>query len=383
MNYFDRIVLSVLNPTIKADLGITDISYGWIAGAFQIAYTFGSIAAGRFIDKVGTRLGYTLSMFFWSVAAIMHSFCYTAFSLGFWRGTLGLTESGNFPVAIKAVSEWFKPHQRSFATGLFNSGASVASIVGPPLIAAITLNFGWRWAFSVFGAAGIVLAVIWHLTYKESVAARTASTAKLKWSQVIKYKQTYGIILGKFLTDPVWWFYIFWIPTYLADKRGFNLKSIAIALPIVYTVSGLSGIAGGWIPGYLMKLGWPVGKARKLTMGLCAALLPISIMAVKVNNPWLAVALMSLAGGAHNVWAVNIFTLASDCFPQSAVGSVTGLGTFGGSLGGFLMSTFLVGYIVTWFGYVPVFILMGIVHPLAFLSVCLLIKDVRQVELKA
>ena len=395
INYFDRIVLSVLIPEIKKDLGIDNIAYGYIVSAFQLTYTFGAIAAGWVIDRLGTKLGYTLSIFFWSVAAAMHCFCRTAFGLGFWRGMLGLTESGNFPVAIKSVSEWFEPRERSFATSLFNSGTSIASVIGPPVIVAITLSVGWRWTFFAFGALGFVLAIVWQFAYKSPVSVQApdygpclkhagagirgqaVSVSKSKWSDVLKYRQTYGIMLGKFLTDPVWWFYLFWMPNYLSEKRGFDLKAIGMAIPVVYISAALMGYVGGWLPGYFMKQGWSVGRARKTTMLLCALAMPITAFAVKVNNPWLAIMLMSLACGAHNGWMANIFTLSSDCFPPSAVGSVTGLASFGGGLGGFLVATFATGYIITWFGYVPIFVLMGILHPLAFLMICVLIKDVK------
>ena len=377
INYFDRIVLSVLIPEIKKDLGIDNIDYGYIVSAFQLTYTFGAIAAGRVIDRVGTKLGYTLSIFFWSVSAAMHCFCRTAFGLGFWRGMLGLTESGNFPVAIKSVSEWFEPKERSFATSLFNSGTSIASVIGPPVIVSITLSVGWRWTFFAFGSLGFVLAIVWQFSYKSPVSVQAVSVSKSKWSDVLKYKQTYGIMVGKFLTDPVWWFYLIWMPNYLSEQRGFSLEMRGIAIPVVYVSAALMGYAGGWLPGYFMKRGWSVGRARKTTMLLCALAMPIAAFAVKVNNPWLSVMLMSLACGAHNGWMANIFTLSSDCFPPSAVGSVTGLAGFGGGLGGFLVATFATGYIITWFGYVPIFVLMGILHPLAFVAICVLVKDVK------
>jgi len=377
INYFDRIVLSVLIPEIKKDLGIDNIAYGYIVSAFQLTYTFGAIAAGRVIDRLGTKLGYTLSIFFWSVAAAMHCFCRTAFGMGFWRGMLGLTESGNFPVAIKSVSEWFEPRERSFATSLFNSGTSIASVIGPPVIVGITLSVGWRWTFFAFGSLGFVLAIVWQFTYKSPDLAQAVNISKSRWSDVLKYKQTYGIMAGKFLTDPVWWFFLFWMPNYLSERRGFDLKAIGIAIPVVYVSAALMGYVGGWLPGYFMKRGWSVGRARKTTMLLCALAMPIAAFAVKVNNPWAAIMLMSLACGAHNGWMANIFTLSSDCFPPSAVGSVTGLAGFGGGLGGFLVSTFATGYIITWFGYVPIFVLMGILHPLAFVVICVLVKDVK------
>lgn len=383
INYFDRIVLSVLIPEIKKDLDISDIAYGHILSAFQFAYTFGFLAAGKFIDWIGTKYGYMLSILFWSIAAALHSLCRSAFCLGTWRGFLGITESGNFPAAIKSVSEWFSIKDRSFATSLFNSGASISSIIGPPIIVAITLSAGWRWTFFTFGAVGIILVIIWQFVYKTPQQninipdPKKPEQNEYRWSVLLRHKETYGIMIGKFLTDPVWWFYLYWMPNYLNDQRGFNLKDIAIAIPLIYTIATLLGFVGGWFPGYLMRRGWSVMKARKTTMLICASFLPVSAMAVLADNPWVTILLVSLACSAHNGWSANIFTLVSDCFPSRAVGSVTGLAGFAGGLGGLLIATFAPGYIVTYFGYIPIFLLMGILHPLAFIGIHFLIKDVK------
>lgn len=387
INYFDRIVLSVLIPEIKRELNINDISFGHIISAFQITYTLGFLAAGKFIDWIGTRWGYLLSIFFWSIAATVHSLCGTTFCLGAWRGILGFTESGNFPAAIKSVSEWFPIHERAFATSLFNSGASISSIIGPPIIVMIALAAGWRWAFFTFGMIGIVLALIWPFAYKmpkgnyDDVTTTNSLQKKYKWRLLLRHKETYGIMFGKFLTDPVWWFYLYWIPNYLDSQRGFHLKDIAIAVPLIYIIATLFGFVGGWFPGYLMQRGWSVGKARKTTMLICALLLPISATGVIVQNPWITILLVSLACSAHNGWSANIFTLVSDCFPSPAVGSVTGLAGFAGGLGGLLIATLAPGYIITYFGYIPIFFLMGILHPLAFAGITLLIRKVRVINI--
>jgi ACS family hexuronate transporter-like MFS transporter len=387
INYSNRIVLSVLIPEIKRELNINDISFGHIISAFQITYTLGFLAAGKFIDWIGTRWGYLLSIFFWSIAATMHSLCGTPFCIAAWRGILGFTESGNFPAAIKSVSEWFPIHERAFATSLFNSGASISSIIGPPIIVMIALAAGWRWAFFTFGMIGIVLALIWPFAYKmpkrnyDNVTNTNSLQKKYKWRLLLRYKETYGIMFGKFLTDPVWWFYLYWIPNYLDSQRGFHLKDIAIAVPLIYIIATLLGFVGGWFPGYLMQRGWSIGKARKTTMLICALLLPISATAVIVKNPWITILLVSLACSAHNGWSANIFTLVSDCFPSFAVGSVTGLAGFAGGLGGLLIATLAPGYIITYFGYIPIFFLMGILHPLAFVGITLLIRKVRVIDI--
>jgi len=382
INYFDRIVLSVLIPEIKKDLHINDISYSHILSAFQFAYTFGFLAAGPIIDWLGTKLGYLLFILFWSLAAAMHSLCGSAFCLAWWRGILGLTESGNFPAAIKAVSEWFHVKDRAFATSLFNSGASISSIIGPPIIAFIALTAGWRWTFLSFGALGFFLVIIWQLLYKKPEHqivenSRNNQVKKHPWKILLQHKETYGIMLGKFLTDPVWWFYLFWMPNYLADQRGFDLKGIAIAIPLIYTIAILLGFVGGWFPGYLIRRGWPIRKARKTAMLITALFLPISATAVLASNPWVTILLVSLACGAHNGWSANIFTLVSDCYPSEAVGSVTGLAGFAGGLGGLLIATLAPGYIITYFGYVPIFFLMGALHPLAFVGIAIFIRETR------
>ena len=387
INYFDRIVISVLIPEIKKELNISDISFGHIISAFQITYTLGFLVTGKFIDWVGTKLGYMLSILFWSIAAAMHSLCGTALCLATWRGVLGITESGNFPAAIKSVSEWFPVRERSFATSLFNSGTSISSIIGPPIIVALALAADWRWAFFIFGIIGIILVVIWQFTYKKpkqnynDLSQNNSLQEKYKWSILLRHKETYGIMLGKFLTDPVWWFYLYWMPNYLDSQRGFNLKDIAVAIPLIYTIATLLGFVGGWFPGYLMHRGWSIGKARKTTMAICALFLPISATAVIAQNPWVAILLVSLACSAHNGWSANIFTLSSDCFPSRAVGSVTGLAGFAGGLGGLLIATLAPGYIITYFGYIPIFFLMGILHPLAFLGISLFIRKVRVIKI--
>ena len=378
-NYFNRIVLSVLIPEIKNDLGIDDIAYGHILSAFQVMYMLGFLAAGRIIDKLGTKLGYLLSILTWSISATMHAICRTPLCLGVWRGSLGLTEAGNFPAAIKSVSEWFPVKDRAFATSLFNSGPSMASIIGPPLMAIIFTVAGWRWTFFIFGLLGFLLVIIWQFVYRTPEKKMDQPSEKkeeqdVPWKLLLKQRETYGFMIGKFLTDPVWWFYLYWMPNYLSSQRGFDIKSIAIAVPLIYIIAILLSWVGGWFSGFLVKRGWPVLKARKIIMGISAACLPVTALAVIAGNAWVAILLVSLALGAHSSWSANIFTLVSDCFPSKSVGSVTGLGGFAGGLGGLLIATMAPGYIVTYFGYIPVFILMGILHPLAFIAVHLNIK---------
>ena len=382
INYFDRIVLSFLRPYIDAELQISDIQFGYILSAFQIMYMLGFLAVGKIIDKLGTKLGYLLSIFFWSFTAAMHAVCKTPLCLGFWRGLLGLTESGNFPAAIKSVSEWFQVKDRAFATSIFNSGPHFAAIVGPQIMVLLYVAVGWRWTFFSFGALGFLLVLVWMFLYKNPACQTTEMSIddvnkqeKVSWKELIRIKETYGIMLGKFLTDPVWWFYLYWMPSYLESQRGFNIKANANAIFLIYAIAMLLGILGGWLPKLFIKKGWEVARARKTTMKIAAACLPITAFAVFAKDAWLAIVLVSLACGAHTAWSANIFTLVSDCFPSKIVASVTGLAGFAGGLGGLLLATLAPGFIITYFGYIPIFVLMGMLHPLAYLSIKFLIRN--------
>lgn len=388
INYLDRLVLPVLVKYIKEDLQLSDIQYGYAVTAFKITYAFGFLAAGKFIDMLGTKLGYFFCILFWSIAATFTGISRSLVSLSFWRGALGLTQSGNFPAAIKSVSEWFETKQRAFATSLFNSGPSIALVVGPPLIALIYTGLNWSWAFVIVGASGFVLAALWPILYKQPQhlnpqnASVPGDETKIKWTHLLGHKATYGIMIGKFCTDPVWWFYIFWLPNYLYDVRGFNIKDIGVSLPLIYGIAIVLGNIAGWFPGYLIGKGWSVRRARKTVMLICALCLPVTAFAVKAHNPLITILLVSLACSAHNGWSANIFTLASDYFPSRAVGSMTGLVGFAGGVGGILISGLLPGFIIHYFGYVPIFMLMGILHPLAFLALQLLLRDVKTLELQ-
>jgi ACS family hexuronate transporter-like MFS transporter len=375
INYLDRIVLSVLLPEIEKEITISPVLYGVILGSFQFTYTMGLLGIGFVIDKLGTKLGYLLSIVSWSISGAFHGLCSSGFCLAFWRAVFGLSASGNFPAAIKSVSEWFTVEKRAFATALFNSGSSISSIIGAPLIIASVVAFGWRLTFVIFGTIGLILVVLWQIFYKEAEVKPTlALSAEIRWSSLLRQRQTLGIMTGKFLTDPVWWFYLYWMPTYLNTQRGFDLKGIALAIPLIYMIATFMGFVGGWFPGYLMRRGWQVERARKRTMMISAVFFPVTGYAVLANNPWLTIALVGVACGAHNSWSANIFTMCSDCFESEMVGSVTGIAGFAGGLGGVLLSALIPGFIVQYFGYIPVFILMGLLHPIAYLFIKNLVK---------
>jgi len=369
----------VLLPEIEKEISISPVLYGIILGSFQITYTLGLLGAGFVIDKLGTKLGYLISIISWSISSTFHGLCTSGLCLAAWRAVFGVAASGNFPSAIKSVSEWFKVENRAFATALFNSGSSISSIIGAPLIVACMVAFGWRSTFVVFGLSGLVLAAGWQLFYKKPDKSQTEGPhLQIRWSYLLRQKRTMGIMIGKFLTDPVWWFYLYWMPTYLNTQRHFDLREIALAIPLIYIIATLMGFIGGWYPGFLMMRGWSVERARKTTMLLSAVLLPVTVYAVFAEDPWTTILLVGIACGAHNSWSANIFTMCSDCFDPEAVGSVTGIAGFAGGLGGVLLSALIPGIVVQFFGYVPVFVLMGLLQPAAYLCIRYLVSYDRE-----
>ncbi len=370
INYLDRILFSVLIPVIRKDIHLTDLQYGDLTGWFTLAYTFGFLLAGKFIDRFGTRVGYATSIIWWSIAAGLHALATSAVSLAFWRAMLGFGEAGNFPAAIKSVAEWFPKKDRAFATGIFNSGTNIASMLGPPAFIWLYNRWGWRAAFIAVGSTGFLWVVLWLIFYRkppEKTEDEDAAPVKsLGWMEALRYPQTWGFAIGKFLSDPVWWFYLYWLPPYLFDVRKFNLKEIGWALPVVYTAAGLGSLAGGWISGALMRRGWETGRARRWAMAICAACMPVAAMCVFVQNPVGTILLMSLATAGHQGWSANLYTTTSDVFPKAAVASVTGIGGFAGGVGGWLFTSKISGWVVTYHGYTDMFLLMGSLHVIAF-----------------
>jgi len=397
VNYLDRILLSVLIPVIREEMHITDKQYGFINGAFQIAYTTGFLFMGKFIDRFGTRIGYAVSIVWWSIAAALHALASGVVSLSFWRAMLGLGEAGNFPAAIKSVAEWFPKKDRAFATGIFNAGTNVASMIGPPLFVWMVFHVSWRTCFLITASLGFVWVVFWLFSYRHpadhkyvspaeleyihSDAPAAGSEPRLGWAAALRYRQTWGFAIAKFLTDPVWWFYLYWLPPYLYDVRKFDLKQISWALPVIYLMADFGSVAGGWISGYLIRRGWSNGRARKTAMALCAALMPVAATAALVQDPLLAIALICLATSGHQGWSANLFTTTSDVFPKNATASVTGIGGFLGGLGGFLFSAVIPGYVVTHFGYTPVFLTMGAFHLTALFLLHVLMGDLKPIEM--
>jgi ACS family hexuronate transporter-like MFS transporter len=362
INYLDRAVISLLKSTLTKELSWDDADYANVEIAFKISYALGLMFAGRVIDKIGTKKGYSLATGLWSLAAIIHAFAKSVFGFAAARAALGVTEAGNFPAAIKTTAEWFPKKERALATGLFNSGANIGAIVAPLTVPFIAVNFGWQWAFIITGLLGLIWLFFWQKFYY-TPAAHPKITAeelahinndagpleanetpkaekKYTWGMLLGYKQTWAFSIGKLLTDPIWWFYLFWLPDFLESQ--YSLKGTAIALPVatVYTLSVIGSIGGGYIPLKLISKNWPVFKARKTSM-LMYALLVLPILFAQYLgslNMWLAVLVIGIAAAAHQAWSANIFTTVSDMFPKHTVGSVTGIGGMFGALGGILLS---------------------------------------------
>jgi len=396
INYIDRQVLGILAPVLQIDIGWSEIDYGYIVTAFTGAYALGLLLVGRFIDKVGTRIGYTVSIIVWSIAAIGHALVKSAFGFGVARFSLGLGESGNFPAAIKATAEWFPKKERALATGLFNSGANIGAVVVPLVVPWIALTWSWREAFIFTGLLGFIWLALWiwlyevpekhkkvtreELAYIRSDAAEVES-GKVPWLRLLKHRQTWSFIVGKFLTDPVWWFYLYWLPKFLSERYDLDLAHLGLPLIVIYTMTSVGSIGGGWLSGAFIKRGWSINKGRKTVMLICALLILPIVFASTVSE-WWAVLLIGLATAAHQGWSANLFTTVSDMFPRKAIGSVVGLGGMAGSIGGMLIAT-AAGFILQFTGsYLFLFIIAGSVYLLALFAIHLLVPNIDRIELE-
>jgi ACS family hexuronate transporter-like MFS transporter len=352
INYMDRQVLGLLAPTLQHTIGWTEAQYGYIVGAFQVAYAIGLVLAGRMIDKLGSRVGYAMVMAFWSLASVGHALASSAFGFGVARFLLGLGESGGFPAAIKTTAEWFPQRERSLATGIFNSGANIGAIIAPLLIPWITLKFGWRAAFVATGFFGGVWIAWWVLGYHSPTEhprvnagelryvqdGAKESTQQIPWSTLLTHRQTWAFAVAKFLTDPIWYFYLYWLPKFFDERYHLGLSHIGLPLIVVYNVSMIGSVAGGWLPTPFRKAGMSMGRARLSAMLVCACLILPIFLSSRLTSLWSAVAILSLATAAHQGWSANLFTTASDMFPKSSVGAVVGIGGMAGSVGAVLFS---------------------------------------------
>ncbi|MBE3123304.1 MAG: MFS transporter [Planctomycetes bacterium] len=395
VNYVDRQVIGILKPTLQETLGWTEVNYGDIVFYFQLAYAIGLLVVGRVIDALGTKWGFAIALAFWSVAAMAHAGMRSVAGFAAARFALGLGESGSFPASIKTVAEWFPKKERALATGLFNSGTNVGAIVVPLVVPPLTLAFGWQAAFIVTGALGLLWLALWIPMYSVPERHARVSAAELAhiqsdppdpvtplpWRAVIGYRQTWAFTIAKFLTDPVWWLYLFWVPDFLHRSYGINLQTMGLPLVVIYTGASVGSVGGGWLSGALIKRGWQVNAARKTAMLVCAvAVLPI-VFASAIQNLWVAVALLSLATAAHQGWSANLFTTTSDLFPRRAVGSVVGFGGMAGAVGGMLIAKITGKLLEVTHSYLVVFIIAGTAYLVAFGIFHLLVPRLEPVKI--
>src|SRR5713101_8256104 len=346
-NYMDRQVLGVLKTTLQHDLGWNEIDYSNLVFAFQAAYAAGMLGVGWLVDRVGTRLGYAVAMAFWSLASMAHAVgsSFTSFVIA--RSALGFGEAGVFPASIKTVAEWFPKKERAFATGIFNAGTNLGAIITPLVVPWITVHLGWRWAFVITGALGFVWLAFWLLLYRkpEEHPRVTAaeldyirsdpqeSVAKIRWLALLAHRQTWDYVAGKFMIDPIWWFYLFWVPDFLQRQHGLALIRIGLPIVVIYVISDVGSVAGGWLSSWLIHRGHTVNAARKIAMLICAVCVVPIIFAYRIEGLWTAVLLIGLAAAAHQGFSANLYTLTSDMFPARAVGSVVGIGGMAGAIG--------------------------------------------------
>jgi ACS family hexuronate transporter-like MFS transporter len=396
INYLDRQVLGILADPLQKELDWSESDYGWITAAFTGAYAAGQLIVGRLMDTLGTRTGFSLAVVCWSLAAMAHSAARSAIGFGMARFALGLSEAGNFPASIKTVAEWFPKTERALATGIFNSGSNVGAIVAPLVVPWIATRFGWQSAFLITGATGFAWLVCWLAIYRKpeehprlspSELAHIRSdpvepTIAIPWSHLLRHRQTWAFAAGKFCTDPIWWFFLFWLPKFLAKEHGISLTGLTLPLVVIYLAADVGSIGGGWISSTLIHRGWSVNAGRKTAMLVCALCVVPILLAARASNLWVAVGLISLATAAHQGWSANLFTLVSDTFPRRAVASVVGIGGFAGAASGMLIAT-ATGYLLQWTrSYVPIFFVAASAYLIALAVIHALVPDLQPAKLQ-
>jgi ACS family hexuronate transporter-like MFS transporter len=388
VGYLDRQTLSIAAPVLRKKFNMSDIDYSHIVMAFLLSYAIMQPIAGRIIDWLGTRRGFSLAIIWWATANILHSLATGVKSFSFFRFLLGMGEGGMFPAAIKTVSEWFPAKERATATGVFNTGAGIGALIAPPLIGVVIIKFGWQWAFITTGLFDLVWVTLWlwlyrnpeihprlnptELNYIKSGQVQTISKAKGTWKELLPNRSLWGCAIARFLADPVWWFYIFWLPQYFASARGFNIKEIALFLWLPFLTADFGSFLGGMLSSFFVRRGVSVLTARKIALCICASLMPVALFAVRAQNPYLALACISIATFGHQAWSASLLTLPADLFPKHQVASAYGMTGSAGAWGGVLF-TWLIGIIVTKFGYTPVFTMVGLMHPVGALLVLILV----------
>lgn len=396
VNYMDRMVLGILKPTLAHQLHWTDTQYGLINSAFQLGYAVMLPIAGRLIDWLGIRVGYTAAVVFWSLSSMAHALAGTAFQFGVARLGLGIGEASNFPAALKTVADWFPRRERATAVGLFNSGSNIGAVVAPLAVPILTAHFGWHSAFLFTGSLSMTWAVIWYLFYREpeqhpllsrqelqlirSDQDTPAPAQRFSYMRLLSTRAAWAFVLGKFLTDPVWWFYLFWLPGFLNAKYGVDLIHLGPPLATVYLSADIGSIGGGWLSSSLLKRGWSASAARKTAMLVCASAVTAAIFVpYAAGHLWVTVALVSVAASAHQGWSANIYTMASDCFPRRAMASIVGLGGFGGAIGGMLAQPVIGRWLdFSHQAYAPLFFVAGSMYLVTLLLIHLLLPRFEQ-----
>jgi ACS family hexuronate transporter-like MFS transporter len=404
INYIDRLTLSVLAPVITQDLGLSNTEFGGIVVWFLLAYTISQSVSGKLYDRIGTRRGFTVSIIVWSAAAMAHAFARGLASLSVCRFFLGLGEAGNWPGAAKAIAEWFPIRQRAFGMALFNSGAAIGSIVAPPLIVFLQIQYGWQTTFIVTGSLGFIWLGLWLLVYRtpdqhpwltrdEHKTIREGQRfegqrgdsseggAAPRWRELLRHRQVWGIVIARFLTDPVWWLYITWLPLYLSNVHGFSLTQIGLFAWVPYVAADAGSLLGGWFSGFLIGRGWSVDRARKAVILFAALLMPAGVLAAFARDPMVALALIAVVLFGFQVWINNVQTLPSDFFSSKAVASVAGLGGTGAGIGSMIF-IFTTGWVVDHFSYTPILVTAGLLAPLGTIALFLLAGPIRRVPLK-
>jgi MFS transporter, ACS family, hexuronate transporter len=406
INYLDRQVIGILKPLLESDLNIGEIQFGNIVTIFQLCYGISMLLVGRLIDKFGTKLGYGISVFVWSLAAMGHALAKGVIGFGFWRAMLGIGESGNFPAANKTIAEWFPKKERALAFSIINSGTNVGAIAAPLAIPAIIVTWGWQAAFIITGAVGFIWILFWFLFYELPEKKKKLSTSEFEyiksdldekeesvkpvpWLQLLKFRQTWIFFIGKAMTDPIWWFYLFWIPGWLSTVRGagLDIKSFGLPLVVIYSSTTVGSVCGGWLSSFMIKRGMSPFNARKYTMLIFALLVvPVFFAQSEGVGTWGAVALISLAAASHQAWSANIFTTVSDAFPKRVVSSVTSIGGMAGAVGGAFISV-LAGHLLDFFkksghvetGYTVMFTIAACAYILAWIIMNLFAPKIKKV----
>jgi ACS family hexuronate transporter-like MFS transporter len=395
INYIDRQVFAILAPQLQTEIGWSEIEYGYIVTAFQLSYAIGLMLVGKLIDFLGTKKGFILSIIVWSFAAMAHALARTPVGFGVARLALGIGESGNFPAAIKTISEWFPRKERALATGIFNSGSNIGAIVAPFLVPIIALNFGWQAAFIITGLLGFIWLFFWlrlmnrpeehpgiNAAELDLIKADTEESLEKPTSiwKIIRTRKVWAIAIGKFLTDPIWWFFLYWLPKFLNTTYGLKLDKIGLPLIVAYLIADIGSIGGGWLSSYFLKMGWSINAARKTTLLICAILVIPIYWASGIDDLWPAVILIGLGMAAHTGWSANMYTLATDFFPKKDMGTVVGFIGMAGAVGGMLMAS-ATGHLLEATGsYRILFVIAASMYGIALIIIHLLVPNIDAVK---